>query len=196
MICLLVYDNGKKWIFMLFIMLISSNYAVFLMFSLLIYQNRFHQADLIRKKWRGMFITFNILYGIALLLAFMPFSHIYCDNDKHRYPRHFLLIILIQYTFTLVTAAFYNSKDIIIEHETAVDELDQNELNCFRKQVKVFNIYNIIITCFELMLGSMGVSWMTSQDTALECSASGYLWIYITFWGNLFSTFHIVVIAL
>ena len=48
MICLLIFDNGKKYILMLFYMMLASNFATLAMFTMLVYKNTSASADLIR----------------------------------------------------------------------------------------------------------------------------------------------------
>lgn len=81
MVSLLIYDLYAKSIYLLYFMLLGSNYASFFVFQSLINNAHFPHADQVQKKFYPFSIVMNVAYSLAVLAAFLPRIGVYCSPD-------------------------------------------------------------------------------------------------------------------
>mmetsp|Transcript_5443 Transcript_5443/g.4131 ORF Transcript_5443/g.4131 Transcript_5443/m.4131 type:complete len:147 (+) Transcript_5443:118-558(+) len=109
MLAVVAYDLGSKYIIVLYMMMLFSNYATFFAYSWLITHQFNPNAEEIVRMYKPYFISFNILYALCLVILVSPEVSVQC-NDKHIYPGSFIFNFSVNLIFTVFIWIFSRVK--------------------------------------------------------------------------------------
>jgi hypothetical protein len=138
-----------------------------------------------------------IFFIISILAVFSPLIGLRC-TEEFTYPLTFTFIFALHFLFTCITYAFYFSNYFVIHtyskyYKYLPSEEDEEEFPIFEKQVKFFFFMNTFICLLQTSIAIFGATYM-EKGKDLSCISDGRQWVFLTMWGNLFNTMHIIII--
>lgn len=153
MMSLLVFDLFAKYIVLLYFMLLSSNYVSFYVFNFLISSNHLKHGSEVKRKFAPFALVLNICFVLAIIACFLPSIGVKC-TDAQQYPHTFFFVIICHLFFSALVQVFYWSSHFIGHDDSLLDKdtKDAREAAVFKKQIKIFVVYNSILCAVQTIL--------------------------------------------
>jgi hypothetical protein len=188
---ILIFDFTTRYIFMFYILILSSNFVTYMAFLHVMRTVELPQRLDLRKRTKWFYYLMNSLYLLMIPLAFVPGFAPICSNYKPYPATLFYCNILFLFNSAFFFYMHYNKFflekfDEDIETPFASDiAYDDKIRHVFTQQMNSYHNYTVILSIVQVIVIVLGRIYIY-EGGYLTCTGGGYEWLYSSIGGELF----------
>lgn len=189
---MIIFDFTSKYIYGFYFLILSANFTTYLAFMHVMRSQDTPEGPRMKAKTQRWFTIMNILYGLMLPLAVIPYTAPVC-NSIMIYPGSMLacnVMFLLNAGFYFYARHYNFFADNADESAPLIDkgksaEHNEKRRKIFSEQMKSYGNYLYILSTIQVIIILLARVYIDEGDY-LACTGGGYQWLYTNVRGELF----------